>query len=929
MAIHTEEISQVQAGGFKKTFDTGSEKMIFDSLQRLQYQYPYKSTVRELASNCIDAISERDIARLILTGKTSVEEHYVKLEGTQYKDSYFDPSYYDLSWLSDDPNVYITYEEGTATSKDRIIIKDNGVGLWGDRLMGYFKLAYSTKRLSRFGLGKFGMGAKAALSTNVPSYTVVNRYNGKEMWFTVYAYQVVPAVPKFAEDGSTNKSFVLTTDDNDNPVHCYYLDTTEKNGIEVQIDSKKHNKPIYADSVRSQLLYFDNVQFKLVQADGRVDKIPVKANIVYEDNIMVLSDNELYNKPHILINRVNYGNIDFRELELEDKMGNISIKMSGEEVSISPNRESVLWDETTRAAVIKRFKEVQVVSENLMQAELAETDFLKWMRNSIAFKLRMTSGGMKTLVGRLSQIVDLTNYTPVYNPDKQFRLDALLFAGMHVRLVFSGTKREGSVTKMVVERKQATFSELLSENYPIVIQTSDTQNKRDKYMLENLFQDGFITIWLNDLDKGSAPEDVSSEEYAAWVRKVAAMRGHALSTATELRWYAPIHDPSFSEQQISKAKEVAMDAVMGRWKALNEYILASDGIQFYENFVVPEDYGKEKEQETADDDTLSTEQDVQGKEAKESAEERRKLSGKTVLFTPRIVSTLAYERAPYQLYDWHKIEPMVADIDQWDNDEVFYSSDDESSLLIMAAAITRPQDAFYDNTIRSRTDEERLENFKVARPVRLVKVAQNRVKYYRDFKHIRNFFGQVKNKVITMSNALIKWNTGRYVHKNMNKLAFLNNFSLFDTEKAVQYQTLVRYCATYYRSIEELTDATKYKAVQKEEYDDMISHLDQVMELQLFVREHAGESEAIAARVREMYGTQADIHDGAALDTNIYDMLQALLEYAEPIQVMFNEMPVLCNKGWLINEGLEGEIRNFIKTKQAGISIQSPNNNEQ
>ena len=133
-------LKQVEASdGIKKSIDKNSEDLALDILQRGIYAYPEKSTVRELASNAFDANIEREMAKRILSGEDKVEDHYdiTKIDGV-YKASGWTPDYYDNEWLSSDPNVYLTYLEGT--KEDTLVIKDNGIGLWGDRLVGYFML---------------------------------------------------------------------------------------------------------------------------------------------------------------------------------------------------------------------------------------------------------------------------------------------------------------------------------------------------------------------------------------------------------------------------------------------------------------------------------------------------------------------------------------------------------------------------------------------------------------------------------------------------------------------------------------------------------------------------------------------------------------------------------------------------------------------
>ncbi len=168
MAIQTEVVSDISAG-IQKEFAPESIDMMMDLVQKFQYSSPVKSTIRELASNAVDAIKERDVAKEILSGKAKVSDYYVESTSKLTEGSSFNQSYYDSKWLSNDPNVRIIYEE-RGTEKDVLRIIDNGVGLGGKRLEKYFQLGYSSKRTSSWALGKFGIGGKAALSTGEPYY---------------------------------------------------------------------------------------------------------------------------------------------------------------------------------------------------------------------------------------------------------------------------------------------------------------------------------------------------------------------------------------------------------------------------------------------------------------------------------------------------------------------------------------------------------------------------------------------------------------------------------------------------------------------------------------------------------------------------------------------------------------------------------------
>jgi signal transduction histidine kinase len=146
------------SAGIKRTINAGAEKLILDTIQITQYVKPEESTVRELVSNAVDAQREKEKAISILTGKSTVEEHYIHRDDATYKDSNWDSSYYSLEHLAaDQENVELIYQQNQGTGWcDRFIIRDYGVGIGPSRLEGYFSIGYSTKRNSTSQLGGFG-----------------------------------------------------------------------------------------------------------------------------------------------------------------------------------------------------------------------------------------------------------------------------------------------------------------------------------------------------------------------------------------------------------------------------------------------------------------------------------------------------------------------------------------------------------------------------------------------------------------------------------------------------------------------------------------------------------------------------------------------------------------------------------------------------
>jgi hypothetical protein len=142
MSIQTIDKRTVGKVGVQKKINEGAMNMVFDILQATQYSTPIPSTVRELGTNAWDSQREKEVAISILTGKTTVEDHYIKRNGAQYEDSNFDPSYYALDHLDTDNNtVELEYEENMGVGFcDVFRVKDFGVGLGDARLEGILSL---------------------------------------------------------------------------------------------------------------------------------------------------------------------------------------------------------------------------------------------------------------------------------------------------------------------------------------------------------------------------------------------------------------------------------------------------------------------------------------------------------------------------------------------------------------------------------------------------------------------------------------------------------------------------------------------------------------------------------------------------------------------------------------------------------------------
>ena len=380
MAVLNQETTE-GSSGYKKEIDEGGLSLLLDTVQIYIYQFPVKSSTREAVSNSIDSITEKNIAKILLKDPQRVGEFYVEREGEIYKDSRFDKDYYDLNWLSPDDTVYIDYKEtGPTELRDKMTIKDNGVGLGDKRLEGYMKISYSSKRLSTKTLGTFGLGCKAPLSTGADFYSLNTAHNGKEFSFLIYKDKIDNAYSKWNADGTIN-DYIIFAKGTDHEYKVYYRKTMKKNYVEVSWDVKKHQKRDYIDAIKSQLLYLKNpIKFTLQHDNGYSEDIDFQAKILHETDDYILAEQHYYSRPHLIINGICYGFIDFRELELDDKYGSIGLKMNIEDISVTPSRESCVWNSKTKEATLKSYDNLARSSEKLINESLSNLGLVDWIK---------------------------------------------------------------------------------------------------------------------------------------------------------------------------------------------------------------------------------------------------------------------------------------------------------------------------------------------------------------------------------------------------------------------------------------------------------------------------------------------------------------------------------------------------------------------
>jgi len=153
----------------------------------------------------------------------------------------------------------------------------------------------------------------------------------------------------------------------------YWTSTPRKNGVAIEFEVKKHNKQQFINAVKDQLMYFKNsLDFVRIEKDGNKFSDNVFARILLDEEKFLISDNPRFTVPHILINNVNYGNVNAPELGINKLLGNIAIKGNASDVDVTASRESVKWTEKTKSYVLKAINDASFAAGEALKEELSK-----------------------------------------------------------------------------------------------------------------------------------------------------------------------------------------------------------------------------------------------------------------------------------------------------------------------------------------------------------------------------------------------------------------------------------------------------------------------------------------------------------------------------------------------------------------------------
>ena len=913
MSIKTIDKPIQGSAGVAKRINKGAEKMVFDILQSTQYSMPIQSTVRELVTNACDAQREKEIAIEILEGTKKIEDYYIERNGPQYEDSNFDIGYYNIGSLEfGKDHIDLVYEQNEGVGYcDTFSVTDYGIGIGDRRLEGILELGYSTKRNTPENFGAFGLGAKAALSTGIDFYTIETIHNGRRFKCNCYNYKTDFIIPAFNVTTGKQNPFITFTDG----TKVYYELSEKLNQTTVSFGVKRHNRNKFEESVEEQLLYFDNVNF-IVRDNEEEDQpdreVRFKAEILHNSKNLIVADTYVFNKPHIVLVKdenattgINYGFIDFRELEMETMYGSVAFKcptrqtMTNEDgtetviqdgVDVTPSREKVIWNETTKKYIKGVILAAAQEASDMVQDELKETDFLKWV--DTCRSIITGNSSENRILNKLSRIINKDDIKPKYGPNPKIKYGPAnkIFEGL--RIMRPAELRKNG--KEVIEREAVKDWQGFDAKH-FYERTGSWSKYKDMYLMEieddNWNKNHVTTYSITNLDEKYDPQ---------------------IGKAT-------------GDAKLKLVKEKSR--VQVKRGIILKLIEKSEWFKNYDEVEVPEEWLKNCKEIEAEE-----EQKAEFKHL--SPAERREIEKRMVAYTVR------YDDKKDDRFTMDKIEPKAKDLMNSSN-RIYYCTREDEGKMKQAALLLKnivpyhkkvyPNSNFtswdkgYDEPVYwyehppvrfIKYQGDRYEDWAV--PVQgwdtpqLIRVSQNKVKFITqnpNVKHIDELFLQLTtNNGYTMDETLVKYYTAHKLEK-INQFKFMQGLGCIHDELQKDYCELLdlredNYSEYDYRRVKDIAPA-------------IIEHMDKIYEFQKFCNE-CDDAEQIQDKSRELF-VLSDVSEARAADLDILAKYDNMVEFAEDIKPLLDELDILENRTCDMSPELEKEVRVYLRAKSREI----------
>lgn len=841
--------------GISKKIDNNALSLILDNVQIAQYVYPEQSIVRELTSNAIDSQKEKIKAIDILTGNKKVDDYYIKRDDPKYKDSNFNTDYYNLNNLNKVINhVELEYVSGKEGMGwcDKFIVTDHGVGLGDNRLYGYFQIGYSTKRNSVDELGGFGLGAKVGLSLRGDYFTTETVHNNRRFKFNSYSYKVDSLIPQFDLTTGKENPFIEFPD-GDKKKKVYYEETNDLNYTKITIPCKSHHKEKFIYAVQSQLLYFDNVKFYITDKFGEKDNVDIQAKIIYNSDNLIISEQDQYSKPHIVV--------------VKDKKSTTGVTYG------YCNFKEMEMQDLFGAVGFKCPIRQVVKNENGVEKVIQEGIEVTPSRESVIWS-DITRDYVKNIIQSANKEASLI----IQNELKEKDFIAWL---KKANSVLSTTNNRGSLLKELSKIIDTSSLNPVFDGDPDV----RYGNFKDLFWGFNVVAIDANPYKKNTVNRIDGNFNILSSRNIYLLNEDSI---HSLRKDLFLRSFVSIKPISRSSifENCDFSDKSLVDLLEGKIKKRDkilELIKKSSLFSLYEDVVVP--------------DTFSKDIDDEGKDKKIIRKLPKQLrdENKEVLIT-RVIKHNGNEPLRES-----KSSIKISNLKDLPN--TYYSELSDDKRLSEIATILMWKRFTNNNTYNSLDH-----NY-----INFIKIPSNfSKKLLTNHKHINKFFYVETDSSKGTSKELVEWYTAKIISDNIKDLKFMENFKSFNSEIYDLYKEVRDYSNLWYnKNVGAFINMYK----NGDSFTSFLSYIEKVKEFQLFLREDHEDKDSIINKSKNIFGIDS-INQAVGINLEMYDKLQVLLNYAEPVKDLLNHIDILVDSRSTIEHTTELLIKDYLNYKK-------------
>jgi hypothetical protein len=362
-------------------------------------------------------------------------------------------------------------------------------------------------------------------------------------------------------------------------------------------------------------------------------------------------------------------------------------------------------------------------------------------------------------------------------------------------------------------------------------------------------------------------------------------------------------------------------------KAILKLIEKSEWYKDYDTVEVPEEWLEGRKEEEA-------QEEEKAKFSNLSPAERREIEKRIVAYT------LRYDDKKDDYFTMEKIEPKTVDIMNSKYRTYYCTKEDEGKLKQAAMLLSEIQPKWfevYPDSHKDRWDKDYkwpvywFDNPPVsamkyssddyedwAKPVQgwsqpqLIRVSQSKVKFIKqnpNVRHIDELFLQTNdNNEYIMDETLVNYYTGY-------KLSKINDFKFMQGLGCIHDQLQKDYC-----ELQDMRDNNYSEFAYKRVHTvapALLEHMDKLYEFQKFCNE-CDDAELIQEKSRELF-VLSDISAARAVDLNILAKYDNIVEFAEEIKPMLDELECLNDRECSMSPEFEKELRVYLRAKSREI----------